>query len=206
MFLNSSGPQFSCVPGVTAKDRIGRAQNLGRKDILISQLCGLSCGKLWFISSTFLPGIPTQNWMGPWFPEPARFGCTMVSGWELFLPNPLIPWWYIMITAPGLLVWYVVYLVEALFFNPTAKGLMRLKQTVPWFLDGPVKSPKNCPRCSKTGSLDEAWMKPWDFPWQARFSHTLGGCLNLLHLLGMNPFECGFSTELDVQKSSGREL
>jgi hypothetical protein len=36
-----------------------------------------------------------------------------------------------MITAPGLLVWYVVYLVEALFFNPTAKGLMRLKQTVP---------------------------------------------------------------------------
>eukprot|EP00435_Cladocopium_sp_Y103_P066354 s177_g28.t1 len=29
----------------------------------------------------------------------------------------------------GLLVWYVVYLVEALFFNPTAKGLMRLKQT-----------------------------------------------------------------------------
>jgi len=29
----------------------------------------------------------------------------------------------------GLLVWYVVYLLEALFFNPTAKGLMRLKQT-----------------------------------------------------------------------------
>ena len=131
MFLNSSGPQFSCVPGVTAKDRIGRAQNLGRKDILISQLCGLSCGKLWFISSTFLPGIPTQNWMGPWFPEPARFGCTMVSGWELFLPNPLIPWWYIMITAPGLLVWYVVYLVEALFFNPTAKGLMRRDSNKP---------------------------------------------------------------------------
>ena len=31
----------------------------------------------------------------------------------------------------GLLVWYVVYLLEALFFNPTAKGLMRLKQTAP---------------------------------------------------------------------------
>lgn len=29
----------------------------------------------------------------------------------------------------GLLVWYVIYLLEALFFNPTAKGLMRLKQT-----------------------------------------------------------------------------
>lgn len=28
------------------------------------------------------------------------------------------------------MVWYVVYLLEALFFNPTAKGLMRLKQTV----------------------------------------------------------------------------